>query len=82
MPYEDLLFLHPPGIVVALAPFAAFGTWTSDGLGMAAARLTWILLGGVNAALVVLILRKMGLTAPVSGGLFYAAYFRRSTANT
>ena len=42
---------------------------------MAAARFTWILLGGLNAALVVLILRKISLTAAVSGGLFYAAYF-------
>jgi alpha-1,2-mannosyltransferase len=75
MPYEDFLFLHPPGIVVALAPFAAFGTWTSDALGLATARLAWMLLGGLNAALVVLILRRISLTAAISGGLFYAAYF-------
>jgi alpha-1,2-mannosyltransferase len=74
MPYEDFLFLHPPGIALALAPFAALGTWTSDALGMAAARLAWILLGGINAALVVLILRKAGLTAAIGGGLFYAGY--------
>jgi hypothetical protein len=74
MPYEDFLFLHPPGIAVALAPFAAFGTWTSDALGMAAARLAWILLGGINAALIVLTLRKVGPWAAIAGGLFYAGY--------
>jgi alpha-1,2-mannosyltransferase len=75
MPYADFLFLHPPGIVVALTPFAAFGALTSDGMGMAAARLVWMLLGGLNAALVVLILRRIGLAAAISGGLFYAWYF-------
>ena len=47
-PYRDFLFLHPPGIIVALLPFAGLGEFTSDPTGMLAARVAW-LLGGVNA---------------------------------
>ena len=82
MPYADFLFLHPPGSVVALAPFAAFGALTSHGTGMAVARLVWMLIGGLNTALVVLILRRIGLAAAISGGLFCAWYFPASTTNT
>jgi hypothetical protein len=42
---------------------------------MAAARVAWMLLGGLNAALVVCNLRNIGRTAAIGGGLFYALYF-------
>src|SRR5690242_2102026 len=35
-PYRDFLFMHPPGIVLLLAPFATLGWATSEGLGFAA----------------------------------------------
>lgn len=30
LPYRDFLLLHPPGIVLALAPFAVLGHWVGD----------------------------------------------------
>src|SRR5690349_6055105 len=58
MPYRDFVLLHPPGIVWALLPFAWFGRLTGDPNGMAAARLGWACLGGLNAALVVVVTRR------------------------
>ena len=29
LPYRDVLLLHPPGIVLALAPFAALAGWSA-----------------------------------------------------
>src|SRR6185312_7300053 len=37
-PYADFVLLHPPGIVVALTPFALLGRLTSDPTGFAVAR--------------------------------------------
>jgi alpha-1,2-mannosyltransferase len=39
LPYRDFLLLHPPGIVVALVPFAALGRVIGDPYGMEAALL-------------------------------------------
>src|SRR6476661_2472269 len=38
IPYRDYLFLHPPGIVLLLAPFGLAG---HDPTGLATARLAW-----------------------------------------
>jgi alpha-1,2-mannosyltransferase len=73
-PYRDFLFLHPPGIIVALQPFAALGELTSDPTGMLAARIAWWLLGGVNAFLIILILRPLGVVGALLGGLWYAMF--------
>lgn len=73
-PYRDFLFLHPPGIIVALLPFAGLGELTSDPTGMLAARVMWWLLGGVNAFLIVLILRSVGVFGALLGGLWYALF--------
>lgn len=74
LPYHDFLFLQPPGIVLALSPFAALGLLVGDPNGFAAARLGWMLLGGVNALLVVRVLRRQGRAAMLLGGLFYALF--------
>lgn len=74
LPYRDFVLLHPPGIVWALLPFAWFGRMTSDPDGMAAARLAWACLGGLNAALVVVATRRFGLVAAFAGGIFYALW--------
>jgi alpha-1,2-mannosyltransferase len=74
-PYRDFLFLQPPGIVVALIPFAALGAATHDSLGFIVARLAWMLLGAVNAVLVARLLRRTGTLAAVAGGVFYAVYY-------
>ena len=74
MPYRDFLLLHPPGIVLALAPFAALGRLTSDATGFETARVGFMLVGSVNAGLVVVAARRVGLVAATAGGLFYALW--------
>ena len=75
LPYRDFLLLHPPGIVVALAPFAALGRLIGEHEGFALARLGWVLLGAVNAVLVSRILRPIGLVGAALGGLCYAVLY-------
>jgi alpha-1,2-mannosyltransferase len=72
MPYSDFVFLHPPGILIALSPFAALGAVTSDPTGLAAARVAFWLIGGINAALVARVAARHGRLAAVVGGLCYA----------
>ena len=74
LPYRDFLFLHPPGIVLALTPFAAVGRLLGDPTGFAAARVAWMVLGAVDALLVVAVLRRRGPVAALLGGLFYALF--------
>jgi hypothetical protein len=75
LPYQDFLILHPPGVLLLLAPFALGAQLSSDSYGFAAARLAWMLLGAVNAVLVWRILRPIGLVAAVFGGLGYAVLY-------
>ncbi len=74
LPYRDFLLLHPPGVVVALWPFAFFGAATNDSWGFAAARFGWILMGSTTAALIVVVLRGAGLLGALVGGVAYATY--------
>ena len=72
LPYVSFLFIQPPGIVVAAAPFAALGAVVGDPAGLAVGRIAFELVGGLNAALVFLVLRRYGRIAAVVGGLLYA----------
>src|SRR3954447_20009959 len=74
-PYGDFLFLHPPGILLALSPFAALGAVTSDPVGLAAARVAFWVLGGLNAALVARVASRQGVVAAWVGGLAYALWY-------
>ncbi|MBA8795777.1 hypothetical protein FHX74_003418 [Friedmanniella endophytica] len=74
-PYRDFLFLQPPGVLVALAPFATLGALTHEGLGFAAARLAWVAMGAANAVLVTRIARPLGAWPALLGGLFYAVWW-------
>lgn len=74
LPYADFLFLHPPGIILALAPFALVGRIFGDPTGFAAARLGWMMLGAANAALVMRIVRRHGRVAALLAGTFYAIF--------
>lgn len=77
-PYGDFLLLQPPGLVVALAPFAALGHWLGDSGGLAVARLAWMLLGGLTAAGLVALLWRTSRPAAVVAGLFYALFWPAS----
>ena len=74
MPYRDEVFLHPPGIAVALAPFAAVADPLGDSWALALARLAFIVLGAVNAMLVARILTPRGALAAAVGGGAYALW--------
>ncbi len=74
LPYRDFLLLHPPGVVLCLAPFAALSWVIGEPGAMAAARLSWMVLGGVNAVLCGLALRPIGRSAGLVGALFYALF--------
>ncbi len=76
LPYRDFVLVHPPGIALALTPFAALGQVIGDHAGFMTATVAWMLLGSVNAVLVVRVAERMGLDrrASVVGGLCYALW--------
>ncbi|SHG09314.1 Protein of unknown function [Jatrophihabitans endophyticus] len=77
LPYRDFTLLHPPGMMLALTPFAAFGRLAGDHAGFMLANAAFVALAGVNAALVHAVLRRVGTPrwAALLGGVFYAAWF-------
>lgn len=75
LPYRDFLLLHPPGILLALFPFALLGRVAGDPVGLATARVAWVLVGAANAVLVQRILRPLGVTAALLGGIGYAVFY-------
>jgi alpha-1,2-mannosyltransferase len=75
LPYRDFLLLHPPGIVVLLAPAAALGRLVGDPDGFALARLGWMVMGGLNALLVGAVLRRLGWAAALVAAVGYAVFF-------
>lgn len=74
LPYRDFLLLHPPGVVLALAPYAALSWLIGEPAAMAVVRLSWMVLGGVNAVLCGLVLRPIGRVAGLVAALFYALF--------
>ena len=75
MPYRDFLLLHPPGVVVALSPFAGLGELVGDPIAFAVARVAWMALGGISAVLVWSTLRAAYPVGAVVGAVFFAIYF-------
>lgn len=75
LPYRDFLLLHPPGMLLALLPFAGLGALAGDPAGMAAARVAIMLTGAASAVLVYLLLRPSGLAGALVGGGLYAVWF-------
>lgn len=76
LPYRDFVLLHPPGVVLALVPFAGLGRVTTDHAGFMTAQLGFMALGALGAVLVVRVARRIGLprTPAIIGGLFYAVW--------
>lgn len=77
LPYRDFVFLHPPGLTVALSPFSLLARVTTDDAAFATACVAFALLGALNATLVMRLCRNLGLGRgpSVAGGLFYALWF-------
>ncbi|MFC8502362.1 glycosyltransferase 87 family protein [Pedococcus sp. NPDC057267] len=82
LPYRDFVMVHPPGIAVAMAPFAALGHVIGDGNAFAAARLLLMAVGAVNAVLVTWIAGRQGVVAGAVGGLLYAVWWPAASAET
>ena len=76
-PYADFVLLHPPGIMLAVTPFAALGRATSDHTGFIVANTAFAALGAINATLVLVAARRLGFgrRAALVGGMFYAIWF-------
>lgn len=77
VPYRgDFLLLHPPGVVVVLAPFAAMGRLTRDSTGFLAASIAFTVIGAANATLVAQVARRIGLRprSVIAAGLLYALW--------
>ena len=72
VPYRDVLLLHPPGIVLALSPFALLGSWAGDAVGYESARIAFMLVGALNTVLVTRLAQRWGARAGVVGGVLYA----------
>lgn len=72
LPYRDFLLLHPPGVVIVLAPFAALSWLIGEPNAVAVARLAWMALGGVNTVLCALVLRPVSRAAGLVAALYYA----------
>jgi alpha-1,2-mannosyltransferase len=74
VPYRDFVLLHPPGIMLVLAPFAWLARLTSDGLAMTVARLTFMAIGAANAVLVSVLVARWRRWAGIIAGLVYACW--------
>jgi alpha-1,2-mannosyltransferase len=74
LPYRDFLLLHPPGIMLALSPFAALGRLIGDRDAMALARVVFLLIGVLNTALTARVAGRLGRTAAVVAGGFTAVW--------
>lgn len=74
LPYRDVLLLHPPGILLALAPFVEVGRLTTDRTGFVVARVAFLAVGALNAALVYRIARHLGRLAALAAGGFAALW--------
>ena len=72
LPYRDVMLLHPPGVVLALAPFAALSWLIGEPWAVAVARLSWMGLGALNAVLCGLVIRPLGRLAALVAALYYA----------
>jgi alpha-1,2-mannosyltransferase len=77
MPYHDFTLVHPPAVMLAIAPFAVLGRVTTDHVGFVVGGLCWMALGGVNALLVLRISRRLqlGTAASTIGALTYALWY-------
>jgi hypothetical protein len=74
LPYRDFLFIHPPGILVALSPFAWLAAVVPDSVAMTVATIAFGLLGAGAAAMVAMLLMRYGRLSAVAGGGTYSVW--------
>jgi len=74
LPYRDYAMVQPPGIAVVLAPIGILGRIFGARDGLAIARIFTGVVVGLNAAGVVMLLRRYGLLAALFGGVLFALF--------
>ncbi|WP_448059276.1 hypothetical protein [Cellulomonas hominis] len=72
--YRDVLFVHPPGVLLAQVPFALLGRLVGEPTALAAARCAVALMGALVAVGIARLLLRRGLVAAGAGGLLYALF--------
>lgn len=72
VPYRDVTIVHPPGIAVLLAPFAAVGALLGDSVGMALARLAMVGVAVLNTVLVHRLAQRVPGVNPLLAAAVYA----------
>lgn len=74
VPYRDFVLVHPPGIMLLLAPIAALTKVVPVADGMAVARVVTVCVSTANIALVGWLLRRHGTLAVAVGAGLLALY--------
>jgi hypothetical protein len=74
LPYRDFVFVHPPGVMLLLAPIAALARLIGDNWAFVFARVLVTLIGATSAVLVAVLLRRYGRGAALTGGMLYAVW--------
>ncbi|GMA24911.1 hypothetical protein GCM10025864_26700 [Luteimicrobium album] len=74
LPYGDVLYLHPPGMPLAMTLLAWLAHWTGDAWALAVGRVGTVLLGVVCTVLVGVLLRRRGTAAVLVGAGLYAVW--------
>lgn len=74
IPYRDFVFLHPPGIIVLMAPLALLARWAGSPAALSMARETTVLISAGNSVLAGLALRHRGRRAVLTAGFAMALY--------
>ena len=74
LPYKDFVLVHPPGILLILAPFIYFSHLTNDFIGLVSARFVFMLIGATSTALIYRIGKRFNQTAAVIAALIYAVW--------
>jgi hypothetical protein len=74
LPYRDVLFVHPPGVVLAQVPIALIGRFAGEPDALAVSRCVVALIGTLTAVLVARLLLPRGLLAAGVGGVVAALF--------
>lgn len=77
LPYRDFTLLHPPLLMLVLTPFALLERLTSDQAAFIAGNMSFAMLGGINAVLVIRVALRAGFgsVSAVVAGAFYALWY-------
>ena len=74
IPYKDFVLVHPPGILLILAPFTWISKLTSDSFAFYAARIFFMLIGATSTALIYVIAKRFNKPAALIAATIYAVW--------